>query len=104
MGGLFKGIAKVFTGGGDDGAAAATKAAADAQDQANAIAAKTASDAAAAQQQLADINKNYATDLSAENRVKVEAGGTAAAVDATTDNLKKKQQGSGLASTLGINV
>lgn len=71
----------------------------DATDRATALAAQQAAQSA----QLNEINKNYAADLGSENRTNIEAGGTASAVDASTDNLKKKQ-GVGLASTLGINV
>jgi len=74
-----------------------------AQEAAAAEQARIAQQTLAQQQQLQEINKNYATDLSTDNRARVEAGGSAAALDAATNDLKKKQ-GVGLASTLGINV
>lgn len=79
---------------------AATQAQKDATDRATALAAQQAAQANA----LNEINKNYAQDLSTENRAQIEAGGTAAAVSASADLLKKKQATSGLSSTLGINV
>lgn len=53
---------------------------------------------------LNEINRNQAQDLRAENRAQVIAGGTAAAVDQTADDIRKKRAGAGLSSTLGINV
>lgn len=83
-----------------DDAAAAAKAAADQQAAAQAAAAQQA------QQQndlLNAMNKNYATDLTGENKNLVIAGGTAdAAVE--SDDSKKKRTATGLSSSLGINV
>lgn len=91
-----------------DDAATAQKEAADAAAQAQRDAADRAAALAAQQQQQAEqlnaINKNYAADLSTENRTRIEAGGTAADMSASNDLLKKKNASAGLASTLGINV
>lgn len=89
----------------DMGQAAAEKAAKeanDAQAEANRIAAESAAAQLAQQQQLATINKNYAADLGTENRAQIVAGGTAGVMD--EDAARKKRQGTGLASTLGINA
>ncbi len=78
-----------------------------AQEAAAAEQARIAQQAADNQAKLAEINKNFAAnssaDLTGENRTNIQAGGSAAALDAANnDTLKKK--GVGLASTLGINV
>jgi hypothetical protein len=101
-----------FTGQGDKnildmGATAADQAAADAlQAQKDAAAKQAAVDAESARQQalLNEMNKNYATDLTGENRNLVIAGGSADAAAAATDDSKKRRVTSGLSSTLGINV
>lgn len=90
----------------DMGATAAEKAAADAaQAQKDAAAKQAEVDAEAAKQQsiLNEMNKNYATDLTGENRNLVIAGGSADAV-AASDDSKKRRTGTGLSTTLGINV
>lgn len=85
---------------GQAAAAAAAKAAAEA-------AQKIQLDTLASQKQAADsmanIQKNFGTDLTNENKAQVIAGGTADAVSADSD-LKRKRQGTGLASALGINT
>lgn len=90
----------------DMGATAAGQAADAAAAAQQAAAAKQAQvDAAAAQQTalLNEMNKNYATDLTGENKNLVIAGGSADDAVTTTDALKKRPT-TGLASTLGINV
>ena len=72
------------------------KAAADAQDRANAS-------QVAAEQATQNMNANFATDLNADNAGTVIAGGTADAVASTADDLKKKKA-QGLSTQLGINV
>lgn len=90
----------------DMGATAADQAAADAlKAQQDAAAKQAAVDAEAARQQglLNEMNKNYATDLTGENRNLVIAGGSA--TDAVnTDDSKRRRMGTGLSTTLGINV
>ena len=90
----------------DMGATAAEKAQQDAlQAQKDAAAKQAEVDAEAARQQqiLNEMNKNYATDLTGENRNLVIAGGSASAA-VNADDSKKRRTGTGLSSTLGINV
>lgn len=90
----------------DMGATAAQKAADDAaQAQKDAAAKQAEVDAEQAKQTaiLNEMNKNYATDLTGENRNLVIAGGSAD-VAAQSDDSKRRRTGTGLSSTLGINV
>lgn len=100
-------------GGGETGAAApaaqadapviqqANEAQVQAQNEANRIAAEQA----ARQQELNTMNKNYAADLSQENRAMVETAGTAnEAASLDNPDQKRRKPVAGLASTLGINV
>lgn len=79
----------------------AAQAQAAAQEEANRIAAEQAQH----QQELNNMNKNYAADLTNENRAMVETAGSANEA-ATLDNpdRKRRKPTAGLASTLGINV
>lgn len=89
-------------GGGPEAAAIAEASAAQvaAQNEANRIAAETARN----QQELANMNKNYAADLSTENRAMVEAGGSASDASVENPDQRRRRASTGLASTLGINV
>jgi len=90
----------------DMGATAAEKAQQDMlAAQKDAADKQAAADAEAAKQQamLNEMNKNYATDLTGENRNLVIAGGSAD-IAASQDDSKKRRTGTGLSSTLGINV
>lgn len=89
--------------GAGDAVATAQSNASYAATKAAATQAQVDKDAAANQATLNEINKNYAADLTSENRVKVEAGGTAAVADDSADSLKKRL-GTGLSSTLGLNT
>ncbi|BAN92344.1 virion structural protein [Ralstonia phage RSB3] len=72
-----------------------------AQEEANRIAAEQAQH----QQELNNINKNYAADLTNENRAMVETSGAAnESATLMNDDQKKRKPTAGLASTLGINV
>lgn len=60
--------------------------------------------AAAAQTAANNLSANMAADLKTDNMAQVVAGGTAdAAVSDVTETMKKRK-GTGLSSTLGINV
>lgn len=90
----------------DMGATAAAQAQADAlQAQKDAAAKQAEVDAESARQQAAlnEMNQNYAKDLTGENRNLVIAGGSAD-IAASADDTKKRRTGTGLSSTLGINV
>lgn len=65
---------------------------------------------AMAQQAIADaqkaastLQKNFSADLKNENLTQISAGGTAEAM-APTSGTRKKKQGGGLASQLGLNL
>ena len=65
------------------------------------LAAQQAKEQAAAQEAM---QKNFATDLSAQNLSTVVAGGSAEQTMATSDLKTKRKKVSGLSSALGINV
>lgn len=91
----------------DMGQAAQERAAQEAlaaQNEANRIAQEAEARRAANEATLQEMNKNYAADLGAQNAPQVVAGGTAAVMDANSEDARKRRTGSGLASTLGINV
>lgn len=104
------GIGPSGGGGGQTGTASgadqatydqAVQAQTAAQQEANRIAAEQAQH----QQELNNMNKNYAADLTNENRAMVETAGSANEA-ATPDNpdQRRRKPPTGLASTLGINV
>jgi hypothetical protein len=51
-----------------------------------------------------NMKANFATDLKQENIGTVIAGGTADVAAETSDLLKKKNQGTGLSSSLGLKL
>lgn len=60
---------------------------------------------AAAQTAANNLQKNFATNLQNENLATIVPGGTAADVDAgATGSQRKRRQGTGLSSQLGIAV
>lgn len=93
--------------GGDSGGAdaSAVQAAQAAQTQATQEANRIAQEQAQRQTELNNMNKNYAADLSTENRAMVESAGTANdAASLSNPDQKRRRASSGLASSLGINV
>lgn len=83
----------------------AQQAALDAQARATEEANRIAAEQLRYQQELNNMNKNYAADLSNENRAMVETAGTAnEAGQLDNPDQKRRRASSGLASTLGINV
>lgn len=83
----------------------AEQAALDAQARATEEANRIAAEQLRYQQELNNMNKNYAADLSNENRAMVETAGTAnEAGQLDNPDQKRRRASSGLASTLGINV
>lgn len=56
------------------------------------------------QMALDNMQKNFAADLTRSNKATVIAGGTADLLLGASDQIKKKQPGGGIASTLGLNI
>lgn len=59
---------------------------------------------AAAQEQANNLRKNFGADLSNENITNVVAGGSAAGSETATTATRRRRQGSGLSSQLGLSV
>jgi hypothetical protein len=94
-------------GKSDDGPSAESVAQANqAQAAAMAESNRIAAEQAQHQQELNNINQNFASNLTADNRPVVQSGGSAADAAATVDNpdQKRRRPTAGLSSTLGINV
>lgn len=75
-----------------------------AQQNATAEANRIQQENVAHQKELANINKNMSADLTNDNRALVETAGTANEAGLLDNpDQKRKRDGGGLASTLGIN-
>ncbi len=64
---------------------------------------KTDAEQAQRQAALDNMQKNFSADLTRNNKATVIAGGTADLMSGS-DQVKKRQVGAGIASTLGLNI